>query len=272
MFLASKRLSSGKRINAPSDDAFGTVRSMSMRSIKSAIDQYATNLNTAKGSLGFTESTLGEMTTNVRRAYELAVSGANGATDQIGREAMAAEITQIQSRIVNLANSQGPGGSYLFAGQKTSTKPYVVVGSTLTYNGDTGKMKAEVGPGETITTNVISEPMITDLYNRLESLKSNLVGGQVGAISGTDITNIQASLNAIGFARGDVGASLRNVNELQTQMQRRTDELTTSISDVEDVDITEAMLQYQQANQAYTAALTVASQGFRLSLMDFIKG
>ena len=32
------------------------------------------------------------------------------------------------------------------------------------------------------------------------------------------------------------------------------------------------MLRYQQANQAYTAALTVASQGFGLSLMDFING
>lgn len=113
--------------------------------------------------------------------------------------------------------------------------------------------------------------MISDMYNRLETLKNDLTGGQVGAISGVDIANIQGSLDAISATRGDVGARMQTVQSLVSQWQTRSDDLTKNISDVEDVDMSAAMVQYQQANQAYTAALTVAGQGFRLSLMDFIK-
>lgn len=272
LFEASEQVSSGKRINRPSDDPFGTVRSVSMRSIKASITQYQSNLNTAKGALGYAESSLSEVNTLAGRAYQLAVSGANGATDQKGRDAMAAEIGQLQSRLVDLANSKDASGSYQFAGQKIDTKPYTLIGSTLTYNGDANSQKAEVGPGDMMNISTPGEPLVTDLYNRLEALKNNLTGGTVSAISGTDIAAIQNSMDAISNLRGGIGSKLKTIDDLGAQMTRRSDDLTTSISDVEDVDITDAMVKYQQANQAYSAALTVASQGFRLSLMDFIQG
>lgn len=272
LFESSAQVSSGKRINRPSDDPFGTVRSVTMRSLQAGIKQYQDNLNTAKGQLGFGESTLSEMSTLTNRAYTLAVSGANGATDQKGRDAMAAEIAQIQSRLIDLANTKDSSGGYLFAGQKADVKPYTLAGTTLTYNGDSNSLKAEVGPGDMMTISTAGEPLISDLYNRLQSLKDNLTGGTVSAISGTDIANIQNSLDAISDLRGGIGSKLKTIDDLSSQMTRRSDDLTTSISDVEDVDITEAMVKYQQANQAYSAALTVASQGFRLSLMDFIQG
>ena len=53
--------------------------------------------------------------------------------------------------------------------------------------------------------------------------------------------------------------------------QRMQDDFAKHISDVEEVDIDQAITQYRQAEVAYQAALQVASQGFRLSLMDFIQ-
>lgn len=267
----SQQLSSGKRINNVSDDPTGVRKTIGMRSLRSSMDQYQKNLNSAKGQLGYIDTTTGEMGDLLLEAYQSAVQGASSATDQSGRVAMASRIESLQSRLVDLANTKGPDGAYLFAGQKSNTKPYVLMGNSLTFNGDTNARFSETGPGETLQTNMTTEPMISEIYSRLESLKSNLLGGQVGAISGVDIAAIQDSQKQISTLRGTVGARLQKVDDLSSQWQRRSDELAINISDVEDVDFSEAAVQYQQANQAYTAALTVASQGFRLSLMDFIK-
>lgn len=267
----SQELSSGKRINDPSDDPVGVGRSINMRSLRASMQQYKSNLTTAKGELSYADSTAGEIGDLLREAYQVSVEGASSATDQTGRVAMAARITSIQARIVDLANTKGPDGGYLFSGQKTTTKPYTLMGTTLVYNGDANSTYVEIGPGETTQTNVVTEPAMTEIYTRLESLKSNLIGGQVGAISGVDIAAIQSSQDKISVLRGSVGARLQTIDDLSLQWQRRSDELTINISNVEDVDVSEAAVQYQQANQAYTAALTVASQGFRLSLMDFLK-
>jgi flagellar hook-associated protein 3 FlgL len=267
----SRELSTGKKITQPSDDPFGVGQTINMRSLQAGMEQYSTNLKMAKGTLGYTDSTASDMSDLMKRAYSLAVSGASSTTDQTGRNAMASEIASIQTRLLDLANTKGPNGNYLFAGQKSTTKPYTLVGTTLTFNGDTNKVVVEAGPGEMMTINTPGEPMISDMYNRLETLKNDLTGGQVGAISGVDIANMQSSLDAINSVRGDVGSRMRSIDDLTSQWQRRSDDLTTNISDVEDVDMAEAALRYQQAQQAYSAALTVAGQGFRLSLMDFIK-
>lgn len=267
----SRQLSTGRRINKPSDDPIGVRQTINMRNLRAGMEQYRENLHTAKGALGYTDNTAKDMNDLMREGYQLAIQGASSSTDQNGRNAMAAQISSIQTRLIDLANTRDAAGGYLFSGQRTSVKPYVLIGSTLTFNGDTNSKFVETGPGEQMQTNVSGEPMITEMYNRLESLKSNLMGGQIGALSGVDIANMQASMDTISSVRASIGARLSTVDDLDLQWQRRADELTISISDVEDVDMSEAVVKYQQANQAYTAALTVAGQGFRLSLMDFIQ-
>lgn len=265
------RLSSGKRIDDPSDDPTGVSQAISMRSLRSQMDQFAANLKTAKAGLGTTESTLSDLNSMLQSAYQIGVGGANGAMDQAGRSAMADQIASIQARMVELANAQGPTGKYLFAGQKTTTKPYAVVANALVYSGDANSVSVEAGPGRRLPIGVPGEPLFSTTYASLEQLKNDLAGGQIGAISTTDLAQIQSALKDVGAIRGDLGSRLAEVDDLTSQWGRRADALTNQISDVEDADVAETAVQYQQAQQAYTAALTVASQGFRLSLMDFIK-
>ncbi|HTQ09210.1 MAG TPA: flagellar hook-associated protein FlgL [Fimbriimonadaceae bacterium] len=267
----SQELSSGKRINEPSDDPVGLGQAMSMQSLQDGITQYLSNLNTANGALGTVDSTLSAMSTQMNQAYSLAVQGASSTMDQNSLNALVSQITQIQSQIVNLANAQGPTGAYLFAGQKTDAKPYTVQNGNLVFNGDTNLINAEIGPGQTLQTNVVGEPMISTMYNNLEALKNDLSGGNIGAISDIDITNIQSSQAAISTTRGQVGAKMQTVSSLTSQYQIQSDNLTKSISSLTDVDMASAAVQYQEASQAYSAALTVVGQGSTLSLLDFIK-
>ena len=265
-----RQIASGKKLNRLSDDPLGLSTSLSMKGLRDGLEQYKRNLNLAKGQLGLSESALTEANTLMRRAYELAVSGANGATDQSSRNAMVSELTEIQKRLVDLGNAQDGNGEYLFAGQMTDVKPFTVVGSTITYNGDDLDRAVEAAPGEVLVASVQGRQLFGDAYEAIESLKLNLQGSYT-AITGVDIPALQASLETINVTRGQVGARLRSAEQWMADHDRRGDEFTQSISEIEDVDITEAVVQYQMAQAAYSGALQIASQGFGLSLLDFIR-
>ena len=269
---AGKQVSTGKQLLKPSDNPLGSTRTLTLRSYRVATDQYESNITSAKGILGYSEEALSSLHNGIKRAYTLAVQGANTSTDQAGRNAMAQEISDIQARLVQIGNSRGPSGQYIFAGQDNGSAPYSASGSGITFSGDTNPVLVEASPSETIQVNTISEPLFSNIYNSLETLKNNLLGGNVGAISGTSINDMQAALNSISSERGAVGVKLRQVQDYSEQYTRRVDDLTAGISDIEDVDVTTAIMNYQLAQTAYEAALRVASQGYQLSLMDFIQG
>lgn len=281
-FDAQNSVMTGKRISKASDDPFGTSISLNMRSYKSAANQYSGNLTVGKGVLGYTESALGEATTAMKNAYQVALQSGTDTMAQSARDALASQIDGIQAQLLELANTQGPSGQYIFAGQDNEQKPFNVTavagtnalalssGMFMNYEGDDFDVTVESGPNQTLAVNTKAQSMFKDAYAALDKLKVDLQGGNVSSISGVDIQNIQDSMNAFIKERGYVGTKLQTVQTLTDHYTRRIDDLTTSISDVEEVDLTDAMVQYQLAYNAYNAALGVASQGYKLSLMDFI--
>lgn len=269
-FEAQQQVSTGKRINRISDDPTGMAKSLNMRTLMATYDGYSANLQTAKGILGTTDNNLSSMNDIANSAYQAALSGANSTMDQNARNALVDQISQLQSRLVTLANSRGPGGEYLFAGQKNDQPPYSVGPTGITYAGDNRSVVIPTDANSTMTVSTPGEPMISNLYNQLETLKNDLTGGNVGALSGIDVTNFQNAQKQITAERGTIGAKMQTVQTLATQFAQRKDDLTGNISDIEDVDPAAAILHYQQAQNAYQAALTVAGHGFKMSLMDFI--
>lgn len=272
LFRAQTQVQSGKRIERPSDDPYATTSVVALRNLRGSLDQYASNLHQAQGFLGYTESALDESQTMMAQAYQLAVRGASEAATTEARSAMAAEVASMQSRLVELANSRSADGRYLFAGQATDAPPYSVTAGIISYAGDTGEIRVETAPGVTMPINTNADSTFLDAYARLEDLRQNLLNGAVGTLSTTSIPDLQASHAALNLARGAVGMKLQKVEAQQADNARRRDELTKQVSDIEDVDLTQAIMDYRLADTAYQAALNTASQGFGLSLMDFIRG
>jgi len=266
------QISSGKRVTKPSDDPVGTSAIVNMRSLQSAAERYEKNLQHGYAYLGFAENSLSEADTLMKRAYEFSVRGANAATDQSGREAMVRELTTIQNRLVEIANTRGPQNQYIFSGQKTDTAPISGSPGSYTFNGDTNAVVVESGPNDTIQINSNASSIFMTALSDIETLKNNLTSGNTGAISGVSITAMQDGMKAFQMERGAIGARMSQADALKGDYSRRQEEFTSYISDIEEVDMAEAIVQYRLSETAYQAALNVASQGFRLSLMDYIQG
>lgn len=265
-----QQVSTGLAINEPSDNPVGTEQVINMTALQNAQTQYSTNLQTATDWLGNTNNALTSVAGIVQSAYSLALEGASDSTTQAQRNAMASQIAQYQSSILNLANTQGSDGQYLFAGQKTNAQPFTVNGSTITYNGDNNSVMVEASASQTINVNTPGSPIFTNIWNDLQTLQQNLLNNNQSAISNSSVASLQSDLDSVSMAQGNVGATMDTVQSMTSDYTRRNTDLTSQISNIQDVNMAQAISQYQLANTAYQAALTVTSQGFGLSLANFI--
>jgi len=129
-------LSSGKRINKPSDDPIGIGKVLDYRKTICVIDQYDRNIAHGESWLGFTDSTLDSVGDSLIRAKELALSQANATANADSMKAVAEEVKAIYDHILQLANTK-LGNSYIFAGHETDTTPFSRDDDYITsYNGE----------------------------------------------------------------------------------------------------------------------------------------
>ncbi|MCB0826570.1 MAG: flagellar hook-associated protein FlgL [Armatimonadetes bacterium] len=271
-FLAQKQISTGKRWELGSEDPISASLSLDSRRLQSRLQQYQDNLRSAKDYLGNTENIMSETSALVNSAYTTAVQAASGTNSTEQLNALANQVTEMQNRLITLANSQGSRGQYLFAGHKTDTKPFTQSGATLAFAGDNNQIRVETGQGEMMSVSLGSpEAFFTDIYNELETLKTNIQNGDLVQLSDQSIADMQNRIRVINQTRGDIGTKLQTVEKLEASNTRRLDDFTKEISDLEDVDLSEAFVRYQQSENTYMAALQVASKGMELSLMDFIR-
>ena len=272
-YAAQRKVSSGKRINDIGDDPTGLSNAISMTSVKAGLAQYSSNLDRADAWYSTTESAFSETTTLLNRANALAVSGATATIGQNERQAMASEMTSIRDRLVQLANTKDGNGDYVFAGTATKTTPFSASGSTLTYNGDLGTVKVEAAPGQTMDLSIAgTQNFFTSSFQTLSDTITALQNNDTSTLSNASLTNIQANLQTSSLHRGEIGNRVRTITDYQSDQTRRIEELTKGISDVTDIDLAQAITDYQSAQTAYQTALQMAGQGNKLSLMDFIRG
>lgn len=109
--------SSQKRINKPSDDPVGTGRVLNYRTSLESINQYRSNIDTAKGWLNLADESMMQVSTLLTKLKGLAEQGATGTMTASDREATSYEVRQLFSQLVNLANTRYEGKS-IFGGQK----------------------------------------------------------------------------------------------------------------------------------------------------------
>ena len=254
-------IASGKRILKPSDDPVGTTQVMKQRARIDSIDQFTRNIDDGLSFLGRTDTVLSEVESQLVRAKEIALEQANGTANSEVRASAANEVNIILEDIVSLANTEF-NGRFIFAGYKTQTQPFKLDASTVTYQGDEGKIQRQIGFHETTQVNIAGSDTFSQAFDTLINLREALQQNDqaaIEAISADLDESIETTLNA----QTEVGA---RVNRLETQKERLLDvkgEITQILSDTEDVDLAEVIMEFSLRQTALQAALESAGQHFR---------
>ncbi|OEF97707.1 flagellar hook-associated protein FlgL [Desulfuribacillus alkaliarsenatis] len=116
-------LASGKRVNKPSDDPVGAVRSMFYRTTLVEIEQFQRNTSEGLNWMETTDQTMDSVVNVLHRVRELIVRASSDTMAEASRYATAQEIRELKDQIGNLANAS-IGGRYIFSGTDTKTAPY----------------------------------------------------------------------------------------------------------------------------------------------------
>ncbi len=148
------QMSSGRRINNPSDDPVGTIRDLDYRAELSKNLQYRGAIDQALNWMGSYENDLEDINSMLSNARELAVAMSNGTYDEEARQASANEVKSILDRILQLSNDEIEGKS-IFGGFRTNIRPLQLSSTGARYMGDTGNIDFQIDAASKLPVNLI---------------------------------------------------------------------------------------------------------------------
>jgi flagellar hook-associated protein 3 FlgL len=277
-----QELSTGKKINQPSDNPYGTSLSLQLNNQLAGLNDYANNVSDGTGWAQAGNAALSDITNAVQRIRELVVGASNGTLTQADMSADAAEVGQLVDQIKQDANTQY-NGQYIFSGAATSTQPYQP-GSNDAYAGDTGQVSRMIGPNTSVAVNanlsgvlgtgqtVAGQPAGDGrLLNTLRNVVDAMQSGNSGALSGT-LSQLDTNLNSLTGLTAGVGATTDRLQMASSRIQSLQAADTEVLSNTQDADMAQTEVDFSTEQAALTAALQAGAHIVQQSLMDFLSG
>jgi flagellar hook-associated protein 3 FlgL len=262
---AAQELSTGRRVNLPSDNPAAEATMIDENSQSAAIDQYTASSDSLTDVLNTANSTLDSVTTLLQRAVSLGVEGANGTNNQTDLNSIAAEVSGIQSQVIALANTSY-AGHYLFAGTSAGTAPYVADASDPTqidYVGNDQQNHVRIGTGLSVASNLPGSSIFsqsgTNVFDALQSLVTALQSGDSSSIA-TAESSVSDSLNAVDTAQVFYGNTVDELTTNETYLSQEKLNITTYQNTLVASDTAEAATDVTQAETVLNATIAAAAQ------------
>jgi len=271
-----QQLSSGKKLNQPSDDPYGTSQAMSLNGQLSSLNDYTNNITDGTAWTQQATTSLGDIDSMVQRVRELVVQASNGTYTQSDLSASASEVNQLIDAIKQEANASY-NGQYIFSGTSTSTAPYQT-GATDTYQGWTGNIYRLIGPNTTLSVNTNISSLLGNgqasgdggLLDTLRTIASDMQSGNTGAIGGADLKNLDSNFGTLTQMEANVGAISNRLTLASSRIEQLQNSDTAALSNVQDADMATVAINFSTEQAAYSAALKAGANIVQSSLLDFL--
>ncbi|HBC0586688.1 TPA: flagellar hook-associated protein FlgL [Enterobacter cloacae] len=290
-----EQMSTGKRVNRPSDDPIAASQAVVLSQSQSQNSQFALARTFATQKVSLEDNVLSQVNAAITSAKEKLVNAGNGTLSDDDRLSLASDLQGIRDQLMNLANSADGNGRYIFAGYKTEAPPFDSV--TGDYNGGTQAISQQVDTArnmvishtgqqifESITSNAKELPgggygetnMFKILDSAISALKvpvdndSAAAEVQNKAISDAQIgiTNTQ---NNVLTVMADVGTKMNELEKLDNLGDDRALGQTQQMSDLVDVDWNSAISSYIMQQAALQASYKAFSDMQGMSLFQLNK-
>jgi len=273
--IALQEVSTGKRVNQPSDDP-GASAAMVQNGIDSANnDQYTQNITSLQTTAQAASSALSSVVSSLTQAVSLGTEGANGTTSATNLQALASQVQGILSSVVSQANTY-VNGTYLFGGTVNSTAPYTAdpASSTgYTYNGNNDANAVAIGDHMNIQVSLPGSQVFSDPSNNVIGALSGLVtalqSGDSSSIS-TATAAVTSAVNFVGQQQAFYGNAESQLNAQESALQQDKVTLSTQASNLVGVDLATAATDLSQAETDNSAALAAAAKVLPVTLLNYL--
>lgn len=279
--VAEEQISSGLRLRVASDDPDHVdillatrAELQNSRQIRSNLDQYKTEVDTA-------ETTLQSAVKALERVRTLGTQGLNDASPANQRPTLANEVVAVLGQLVSTSRASVQG-RYLFSGDTDQVAPYTVdlsqpngvapyagaVSSTRLAENQNGVRFQIARTADQIFDNTAPGKSVFGAVNALRL-----------ALANNDTPGIQSALSAIQTASDHLNNQLAFYGTAQNQISTAIDDgsklelsLKAQISEIQDADLPSAILELNQTKIGLAAAYQAHAALPRKSLFDYLFG
>lgn len=260
---AQVEISTGKRIQTPSDDPTGSALVAEIGRTQAEEATWLRNLGTARTLADRADTALASVASNLDRANELLISAASGTFSAENRATIALELRAIADDMAALADTRDALGGELFRTNAPLAIP-VSAGGTL----------VPVGSRQDVFGSVQTAGGPSDIVTILNAAAAAIVEPDAAtrkAATGVALGEITAAADHIAAARGDHGARANRIDRLTEQLELSSIELEDQRGEIEGIDLTEAIARLQAKQLSLQAAQAVLAQVGKTSLFDLIR-
>lgn len=371
MSRSQTQMTSGKRVNLPSDDPTAAARAERAFIAQQRITAEQRSVDVSRNAMVLVESAMGQAGELLHSSRDTLLSAANGSYGAEERKALAVQLTQLRSQLLAVANQTDGAGGYIFGGQGTTGAPFLDTAAGVVFAGTGGQgqlsvseqmptsvdgesvwlrvrsgngvFETDAAPGNTgsgyiqpgsvvdpslltggsytvtftvaagVTTYLVNPSGVSGNYTDGGSIvvdgmslavggapangdvftvapssvnlnpfaaldraiavlgNASATAGQVAQAVSNGVRDVDAVTSQFQGARSVAGATLSRLDVIDARNQDRDLWAKSVQSDAEDLDMVQAVSDFQNKQTSYQAALQSYALVQRMSLFDYIK-
>lgn len=283
---AQTQLTSGKRVQRASDDpaSAGVAERALARMARAEAQGRA--LDASRNAMTLTESALGDGGEILQQVRELLVRAGNGSLSDSDRAVIAQNIQGLRNDLLAVANRDDGSGRYLFGGQGSDGRPLRDAPGGVVYDGSNGQALGAGGESTPLSMDgravflAVPDPANPGATVSVFDMLDNAVAGlqttgqtsaQVAQITSTAMGQLDTVSANLSSWRSRAGEALNRADAQGERLAQAKLDAQTERSNAEDLDMLQAISDFQNKQTGYDAALKTYSMVQRMSLFDYLK-
>ena len=283
---AQEQLTSGKRVLKPSDDPARAAQAERALASASRSEAQLRALDASRQAMQLTESALGDAGELMQQARELLVGAGNGSYTDQDRRVMAQALRGLRDDLLAVANRSDGAGRYLFGGQGADGLPLLDGPGGVAYNAAAGQLLAASGEASPLSVdgqaawlqapdpnNPPATLSVFDVLDRAvgELLTSGRSAVQVAQTVSDSLGGVDATAGNLAAWRSRTGEALNRIDGIGERLSQSRLDAQQERSNAEDLDMMQAISDFQNRQTGYDAALKTYSIIQQMSLFDYLR-
>ncbi|MCX7966724.1 MAG: flagellar hook-associated protein FlgL [Syntrophorhabdaceae bacterium] len=267
------KIASGKKILTPSDDPVAKSSGIALEAEKAINIQYKRNLEKLKTLGGYYDTAITSLHELLTKAKEIAVTQSSDNMDATTRKSSAEQIKGIIEQLVTIGNTK-LGNTYIFGGEKTDAVPFTLKDDySVTYNGTEEVPSVYIDKLTKEDLGISGKRVFisdTDIFSVLKDLKDALETNNKDGIR-SSLDGLEAALQKTQTNLSYVGTYASRIDDYIAYKETRDIDIDETLSKMLDVDIAQAVTEFNMLTNAYQAMLYSMAKIQELNVLNYLK-
>lgn len=270
-----QRFISGKRVTKASDDSVAYTISRHLKNALRRNGQYQSNITSGLAKARAAEDALQGMLDVLNNFKTIALSGATDTKSAQDRDLLADQIKALKKKMVGLANTKF-NGVYLFAGTNTGESPFSLDESSGLVNDSSNgdPLKVQISDLSNVTVTVSGDDLRNigngnDLFEVMQTVENALKNNKPSIIHDS-LDEISAAYNHVTSLTAKLGSHINRMKFVDNRIAGQEINQKNRVSDLVDASYANVILNIQNYEKTYQAALAIHARIIQTSLLNYL--